>query len=91
VRLLTAFFRSFVFGSLSVFASAGKNCEQHCCRQAKRRDHLKHIEQLVCESSHEGIALWKGVDVVIALFLPIMTVLRKADSEQPCMGMAAPF
>lgn len=48
---------------------------------------MTEIEQLVCESSHEEIALWKVVVAVIALFTPIMTVLRMADSEQPHMGI----
>jgi hAT family C-terminal dimerisation region len=48
---------------------------------------LTEIEQLILQSSHDGIALWKGVDAVIRLFSPIMSVLRKADSEQPCMGI----
>jgi hypothetical protein len=47
---------------------------------------MTEIEQLVCESSHEEIALWKGVVAVIALFTPIVTVLRMADSQQPHMG-----
>jgi hypothetical protein len=47
----------------------------------------KEIEQLVKETSAAGIAFWKGIDVVIDLFSPIMVLLRKADGEQACLGI----
>jgi hypothetical protein len=47
---------------------------------------LTAIEQKIVEKSAQGVAMWKGVDVVIDLFTPVMKLLRKADAEEPCIG-----
>jgi hypothetical protein len=41
----------------------------------------------VSDTRVRGIRLFKGVEVVVSLFAPILTILRKADAEEPCMGL----
>jgi hypothetical protein len=45
------------------------------------------VEQLVSDKHVRGIRLFKGVEVVVSLFTPILTILRLADAEEPCMGL----